>query len=430
MTAGEIKSISNSRFPSLPEKGKGLRPYRKMVFRDASRLFLVLIFSVLATASWAQKNKTQLQREKQKNIAKIKETERILDETSRKKKNSLGELTALNERIQQQESLISQIKNEVELLEQDIQENNGILTALEKDLAKLKEEFAAMLFEAQKANEGLTKLSFLFSAESFNQMLMRLKYMEQYSQARKEQAAAIAVVQDQLTDQVKEIEKKKAEKNTLLAEETNENNQLVSLKQKKRTVVRSLEKEEKSLRNDLEDTRKAIAKLDRLINDLVKEEMERAAREAKANTNTGKPSVSVVLSNDFEGNKNKFAWPVSGFISQKFGKQQHPVLPHVVIQNDGINIQTKEAEVVKSIFEGEVRRVAYIPAIGTSVIINHGDYFSVYTGLKDVYVKMGQKVGSRQDLGVVQANAEGISELRFQIRKNIVALNPEEWLGN
>jgi murein hydrolase activator len=391
--------------------------------------FLVLIFSVLTTASWAQKNKTQLQREKQKNIAKIKETERILDETSRKKKNSLGELTALNERIQQQESLISQIKNEVELLEQDIQENNGILTALEKDLAKLKEEFAAMLFEAQKANEGLTKLSFLFSAESFNQMLMRLKYMEQYSQARKEQAAAIAVVQDQLTDQVKEIEKKKTEKNTLLAEETSENNQLVSLKQKKRTVVRSLEKEEKSLRNDLEDTRKAIAKLDKLINDLVKEEMERVARE-KANTKTGKPSVSVVLSNDFEGNKNKFAWPVSGFISQKFGKQQHPVLPHVVIQNDGINIQTKEAEVVKSIFEGEVRRVAYIPAIGTSVIINHGDYFSVYTGLKDVYVKMGQKVGSQQDLGVVQANAEGISELRFQIRKNIVALNPEEWLGN
>jgi septal ring factor EnvC (AmiA/AmiB activator) len=394
------------------------------------KLFVVLIFSVLVSAAWGQKNKTQLQREKQKNIEKIRETERILDETSRKKKNSVGELTALNERITQQEALITQIKSEIELLEQDIQENNGILTALEKDLAKLKEEFAAMLFEAQKANEGLTKLTFLFSSESFNQMLMRLKYMEQYSQARKEQAAAIAMVQGQLTDQVKEIEKKKEEKNTLLAEETNENNQLVSLKQKKRTVVRSLEKEEKNLRRDLDDTRKAIAKLDKLISDLVKEEMERAAREARANANTNKPSVSVVLSNDFEGNKNKFAWPVSGFISQKFGKQQHPALPHVVIQNDGINIQTKEAEVVKSIFVGEVRRVGYISGFGTTVIINHGDYFSVYTGLKDVYVKMGQKVDSRQDLGVVQANADGISELRFQIRKNIVALNPEEWLGN
>jgi murein hydrolase activator len=430
MTAGEKKYISsNTSYLSSWNMGKELKPARKFVFRDAGRFFAILIFSVLITAASGQKNKTQLQREKQKNIEKIKETERILDETSRKKKNSLGELTALNERIQQQESLITQIKNEVELLDLDIQENNGILTALEKDLAKLKEEFAAILFEAQKANEGLNKLTFLFSSESFNQMLMRLKYMEQYSEARKEQAAAITLVQAQLTDQVKEIEIKKEEKNKLLADETNENNQLVSLKQKKRTVVKSLEKEEKSLRGDLEDTRKAVAKLDRLISDLVKEEMERAAREAKANSNSNKPSVSVTLSNNFEENKNKFAWPVSGFISQKFGKQQHPALPHVIIQNDGINIQTKEAEVVKSIFEGEVRRVAYIPAIGTSVIINHGDYFSVYSGLKDVYVKMGQKVDSRQDLGVVQANAEGISELRFQIRKNIVALNPEEWLG-
>lgn len=395
------------------------------------KLFVVLIFSVLVSAAWGQKNKNQLQREKQKNLEKIRETERILDETSRKKKNSLGELTALNERITQQESLITQIKSEIELLEQDIQENNGILNALEKDLVKLKEEFAAMLFEAQKANEGLNKLTYLFASESFNQMLMRLKYMEQYSQARKEQASAIQLVQGQLSDQVKEIEKKKSEKNTLLNEETNENNQLVSLKQKKRTVVRSLEKEEKNLRSDLEDTRKAIAKLDKLIADLVKEEMERAAREAKANANnSNKTTGTIALSQDFEGNKNKFAWPVNGFISQKFGKQQHPVLPHVIIQNDGINIQTKEAEVVKSIFEGEVRRVAYIPAIGTSVIINHGDYFSVYTGLKDVYVKMGQKVDSRQDLGVVQANTDGISELRFQIRKNIVALNPEDWLRN
>lgn len=391
-------------------------------------LFLIVLLFSSSICS-AQRNKSQLQKEKQKSLEKIRETEKILDETSKKKKNSLGELTALNQRIQQQELLITSITEELKLLEQDIQENNGIYNALERDLKKLKEEFSAMLFEAQKANEGLTKLTFLFASKSFNQMLMRLKYMEQYGQARKEQASAIALVQGELTDQIKEIEKKKEEKDTLLIEEIAENNQLISLKQKKRTLVRSLEKEEKNLRSDLEETRKAIAKLDKLISDLVKEEMERAAREARANSNN-KNSSSTVLSASFEGNKNKFTWPVSGFISQRFGRQNHPVLKYVTIQNDGINIQTGEGEVVKSIFEGEVRRVAFIPAIGTSVIINHGDYFSVYTGLKDVYVKMGQRVDSRQDLGVVQVNGEGISELRFQIRKNIVALNPEDWLLN
>ena len=392
------------------------------------KIALSLIFLLLVVSAWGQRNKSQLQKEKQKNIEKIKETERILDETSKKKKNSLGELSALNQRILQQERLIASIKAELELLEQDIQENKGIYNALDGDLTKLKEEFSALLFEAQKANEGLTKLTFLFASASFGQMLMRLKYMEQYGQARKEQASAIALVQGQLTEQVIEIEKKKVEKDTLLTEELEENNQLMSLKKKKRTVVRSLEKDEKNLRNDLEDTRKAVAKLDKLISDIVKEEIERAAREAKANASTG--TTSIALSSSFEGNKNRFAWPVSGFISQKFGRQNHPVLTKVVIQNDGINIQTGEGEVVKSIFEGEVRRVAFIPSIGTSVIINHGDYFSVYSGLKDVYVKMGQKVDSRQDLGVVQVNGEGISELRFQIRKNIVALNPEDWLVN
>lgn len=392
------------------------------------KIALTLVFLLLVFSAWGQRNKSQLQKEKQKNLEKIKETERILDETSKKKKNSLGELSALNQRIIQQENLIASIKAELELLEQDIQENRGIYNALESDLKKLKEEFSALLFEAQKANEGLTKLTFLFASESFGQMLMRLKYMEQYGQARKEQASAIALVQGQLTEQVIEIEKKKVEKDTLLTEELEENNQLVSLKKKKRTVVRSLEKDEKNLRNDLEDTRKAVAKLDKLISDIVREEMERAAREAKANATSG--TATTALSSSFEGNKNKFAWPVSGFISQKFGRQNHPVLTKVVIQNDGINIQTGEGEVVKSIFEGEVRRVAFIPSIGTSVIINHGDYFSVYSGLKDVYVKMGQRVDSRQDLGVVQINGEGIAELRFQIRKNIVALNPEDWLGN
>lgn len=390
------------------------------------KIIFLFLFLAIADAGNAQRNKAQLQREKQKNLEKIKETEKILDETSRKKKNSIGELSALNQRILQQESLITSIKSEIGLLEEDIRENTNILNALESDLKKLKEEFAAMLFEAQKANEGLTKLTFLFASESFDQMLMRLKYMEQYGQARKEQAQAIASVQGQLTDQVKEIEKEKEEKNQLLTDELKENDQLVSLKKKQRTMVRSLEKEEKKLKSDLDDTRKAIAKLDKLISDLVKEEMERAAREAKANATVG-PNL---LSTSFEENKNKFSWPVSGFISQKFGRQNHPVLKGIILQNDGINIQTTEGEVVKSIFDGEVRRVAFIPAIGTSVIINHGDYFSVYSGLKDVYVKMGQKVTSRQDLGVVQVNTEGISELRFQIRKNIVALNPEDWLTN
>lgn len=396
----------------------------------ADRRILVFLFLLITFAVTAQKTKTQLQKEKQENLKKIEETEKILAETGQQKKNSIGELVALNQRINQQEKLIKSIQNEINLLNADINKNTEIINALEDDLAKLKEEYAAMLLSAQRATGKINKLMFLFSSVSFDQLLMRLKYMEQYSVARKDQAEVITRIQKILGDQVKETQNIKKEKSALLADQIKQNNQLASLKQKQNSLVKSLEKEEKKLKIELDETKKAIAKLDKLINDIIKEELERAAREARNAKASKSAEASVALSSTFEGNKSKFPWPASGFISQKFGRQTHPVLKRIILQNDGVNIQTKQNEKVKAIFEGEVRAVAFIPSIGNSVIISHGDYFTVYSGLKDVTVNKGQKVNTNQELGQVLTNADGISELRFQIRKNTEPMDPELWLKN
>ena len=222
-----------------------------------------------------------------------------------------------------------------------------------------------MLFAAQKASNSTTRLTFLFSSASFDQLVMRLRYMEQYGETRKLQAKLISQVQDELGRQVKQIEGKREEKNLLLAEGQNENENLASLKKKQSGLVKALEKEEKQLKRDLEQTKKALAVLDRKINDIIKEEMEREALALKSNK-----SVSLKLSSSFEENKNKLPWPVStGFISQPFGRQNHAVLKVIIIQYDGVNIQTKQNEKVKSIFDGEVRRVAFIPTLGSTVIV-------------------------------------------------------------
>ena len=286
---------------------------------------LLLLFLVLSFSLYGQKNKTQLQKEKQLNLDKIKDTEKILKQTSRDKRSTLGELAAIVQRIRQQEALILSVQSEIELMDLDIGENNEILKALQADLSRLKAEYGAMVFSAQKTSTGISKLMFLFAAPTFDQLAMRLKYLEQYSAARKEQAAAIKRVQEQLAEQVLVIEGKKDEKNSLLQEEVSEKNNLDNLKQKQNTIVRSLEKEEKRLKLDLNETRKAVAKLDRLISDIIREEMERAAREAAARKKSRDPKVSdnmVALSNSFEENKNKFPWPAAGFVSQKFGRQK------------------------------------------------------------------------------------------------------------
>jgi murein hydrolase activator len=397
--------------------------------------YLIFSFILISPFGIAQKNKSQLQKERQQNLERIKETEKILEETAKEKKSSIGELTALNRRIEQQETLVTEIKSEIVLLEDDINEDNQIIDALEKDVRELKAEYAAMLFAAQKASGKTDKLMLLFSAESFDQLLMRLKYMGQYSKARQEQADAITKAQVLLSQQVKQTEAKRNEKQSLLTDELKQSEQLTNLKLKQRKVVRSLVKEEKRLKRDLEETKRALAELDELIAKLVKEEMERVAREARDRDRNKLKEVenafeTATLSSSFEENRNKFPWPVSGFVSQKFGRQMHPVLKGIQIQNDGVNIQTKQNEPVRVVFNGEVRTVAFIRGFGSTVIVSHGDYYTVYSGLKDVFVKKGQKISTGDEIARVQSTPEGISELRFQIRKNIVALDPQQWLKN
>jgi septal ring factor EnvC (AmiA/AmiB activator) len=393
---------------------------------DKCRAALLLFLVFLSVSVLAQKKtKAQLQKEKQQNIEKIKEVEKILLETASEKQNTLGELSALNQRVVEQENLISSIRREINFLNEEIGENNDIIQALEEDLVKLKKEYASMMFAAQKANNSTTRLTFLFSASSFYQLVMRLRYMEQYGETRKLQADQITKVQDELSGQVKQIENQRAEKNALLEDGVTENKNLADLKKKQNTLVKSLEKEEKKLKRDLEETRDAIAKLDKMIEEAIREEIEREAL-----ANAGATNV-LALSSSFEENKNKLPWPVaSGFISQRFGLQNHPVLKGIVMQNDGVNIQTRENEKVKCVFEGEVSAVAFVPSIGSTVLIKHGEYFTVYAGLKEVYVKQGQKVLIDQEIGSVVSNYEGVSELRFQIRKNTKPLDPQTWLRN
>jgi septal ring factor EnvC (AmiA/AmiB activator) len=392
------------------------------MFAGKCVLVLTVVFLISFSEASAQKTKSQLQKEKQKNLEKIKEVEGILTQTATKKKNSIGELNALNQRIREQEALISSIKGEIGLLDNEIGENNDIIQALESDLKKLRKEYADMLYAAQKTRNSITPLSFLFSAKSLDDLLTRLRYIEQYSEARKVQAEQIVKVQEELSGQVRVIEGKRNEKNKLLDEQLAENNNLTSLKKKQNTLVRSLEKEERQLKRDLEQTRKTLALLDKKIEEIIREEL---ARE-KSSSRTRE---AVALSSSFEENKAKFPWPVSGFVSQKFGRQNHPVLKGVVLQSEGVNIQTKEDAKVKSIFEGEVKAVAVMPTIGNSVIISHGEYFTVYSGLREVFVKTGQKVTTNQEIGEVLTNTEGVSELRFRIYKNRTPLDPQLWLG-
>lgn len=386
-------------------------------------LLIVLCFFGLNVS--AQKTKNQLEQEKKENLRRIAEAEKILNETSTQKKATLGQLQALNQQINARESLISSLGSQISLLDDEIYDLAAVANALQNDLKALKEEYAAQIYSTYKANRGNSKLMFLFAAKNFNQLLQRLKYLDQYAEARRIQAEQIEVVTKELNDQRSKVETKRAEQQTLLNQQVRESRKLANSKKKQSELVAQLTKKERQLRKELAERRAANKRLNTLIANIIEEEKRR-----NTTVSTAEAASAAELTRLFESQKNKLDWPVpSGFISSKFGKQPHPVLKRITIINDGVDIQTKENSLVKAVFDGEVTRIATIPGKNNIVIIRHGDYMTVYARLNTINVKKGQKVRANDVIGDVYTNNDGVTELEFQVYKGTTKLNPEHWLA-
>jgi septal ring factor EnvC (AmiA/AmiB activator) len=396
---------------------------------------LVLLCLIIGTGGVcvAQKSKAQLEKEKKLILRKREEASRSLRETTDEKRATIGQLTALNQQIVNQTQLITNITREINLLDDQMADLNQITYAMEKDLNQLRKEYAAMIYAASKANNTYSRLIFVFSSSTFNELVMRLQYLRQYSEARKTQVSQIEKIKTILIVQQKDLNKIKQEKDQLLQTQITENNNLLALKEKQNQVIEQLNKREKELQEELAQSKRSIEGIDKLIKDLIAEEVRRAERAAEANRAAANAASAkeATISASFADSKAKLIWPVkTGFISSKFGEQPHPVLKGITIDNPGVYIQTNKGEQVRAVYDGEVWTVTYIPGVNKLVAIKHGDYITVYAKLAKVNVKVGQKVKANQVIGEVFTDTDGTSELQFQIWRNNEKLNPQAWLND
>lgn len=392
------------------------------------RFILILAAVLCSYLAIAQKSKSQLEKEKKENMARINEAQKTLTATKNEKKASIGQLNAINRQIKARTSLIESINQEISLIGQEVDELGIITRSLESDLERLKKEYAEMIYNAYKANHGYDQITFLFSAKTFNQLFLRLKYLEQYASAREIQVDQIEKVKDALNGQKKSLISKQKEQQGLLTDKIKENKNLLGLKSEQNKLIQDLSKQEKELKRELAQHKKSIEQLDKLLADIVRKEIEKSNSDKSAKT-IALNEAGTKLSASFEDNKNKFPWPVSsGFISEKFGKHPHPVLKSITVENQGIDIQTQENTNVKSIFDGKVATTAFVPGMNSVVIVQHGDYYTLYAKLKTVNVKKGQLIKAQEEIGTVFTEPNGISELQFQVWKNNVKLDPEKWL--
>ncbi|PTX14593.1 septal ring factor EnvC (AmiA/AmiB activator) [Pontibacter mucosus] len=401
-------------------------------------LLLLLLSLPLVTYAQKAKSKAQLEKEKKENLNRIKEANRILQQTAKQKQASIGQLNAIKEKIVVQQGVIENISRELSLLESDVQETEGIVGALQNDLQKLKEEYATMVYAASKTANSYNKLMFLFASDSFNQFARRLRYLQQYSESRKKQVELISKVQAALNGQLEVLASKREQKKSLLSQHLSESKNLKGLQQQQNTMISRLSQQESQLKKEVAERQQAVKKLDNLIADIVREEIARAARAAReaGKETSGSPNKvtltpeAALISSSFAGNRGRLAWPVErGFVSQKFGRHNHPVLKGVVVENRGVDIQTAQGATARAIFEGKVLTVASVPGMNNIVMVQHGEYFTVYAKLKTVSVKPGQDVKLKDPIGTVYTNSDGTTELQFQIWKNSSNMDPEGWIA-
>nr|WP_299418439.1 peptidoglycan DD-metalloendopeptidase family protein [uncultured Emticicia sp.] len=423
-----------------------------MTFRNITYFvfFLSLLNSFVSTDTFAQrrkKSRAQLEIEKKRNLEKIAETKKSLENTKEKKEVTVGKIKAIKQQISSQEEQIGLMEQDMDLIDMEMQDIIGAKAGFEQKLDTLKREYAAMLYGASKISSKVNQLSFLFSSSSFNDLIMRYKYLQQYTDNRKSQVAQIIKVVALLRERQANLEGKKSDKKRIISAKLSEAQYLEQLKSRQTEMVGELSKKEKELRKEIESTKKSVNKLESSIEAVVAREIARKNREremkqdieSKLYNNKAKKTTSnkankglnddvTALGKLFAASKARLPWPVQrGFISDRFGIKEHPVLNGVLINNNGIDIQTSASATVRSVYTGEVKDISEIPGLGNVVLIQHGEYFTVYANLKQIFISVGQKVVTKETIGTA-GESGGVTEINFQIWQNSQHLNPEGWL--
>ncbi|MBQ5891250.1 MAG: peptidoglycan DD-metalloendopeptidase family protein [Bacteroidales bacterium] len=433
----------------------------KTNIQQVKRFIIILILSIIVLPfNLYSQDRNKLEKEKIKLEKEIASMNKILNETKKTKKMSTSELRVLEKKIAQRKKLIKNINSQMGMLNNEIKSTQQSIGELCKEIAVLKESYAQMLRYAQKNKTNTDKLLFIFSSKDYKEAYQRYIFFRQFGDLQKEKLTQIQSKTNELSKRTNELELKRNNQEKLLQQELKNSNALDKEKKEKQKTVNQLQKKEKQLAKNLQDKQKQVKKLQQQIDNAiaaeVKKQQELAAKkkkqmEAKSTSGNSKEVAAnkaaietakkknytiattpeeVALSSSFEANKGKLPWPTSqGVIVSQYGVHKHPEVKGAVIENKGIDIRTTKGSSVRSIFKGEVSRIAKGPNGLLVVIIRHGEYMSVYANLKSVSVKNGQKVDTKQTIGIVSTNEDGVSEYKFQIFKGTHHLNPSIWLS-
>lgn len=428
---------------------------------------ITISFLLLAITSWGQKKESQeqLERRKQQILIEIKAVQQLLQKERQKERNFLLEIEDQNRKINLNQQLLNNVQQQIINTNLSITKNQQEATKLSGELTKLKEDYAATIVKTHKTGSSQSRVMFILSSENFLQAYKRIQYLKQYADFRKMQGEDVQKKAQTLNETLQRLEATKATQRSLLAEQKENEKALQSDLQAQKELVELAKKDQKKYNADIKKKQDETKVIDQKIKQLIKQAIEEANRKAReeaarkakleaekaakagktttpSKTTTTKTNTKVsdaafeltpegqIVANNFKSNRGSLPWPVTkGYISLPYGDQPHPIQTQLTIHNSGVEITTESGATARSVFQGEVLQVQVLPGGNKAVLIQHGDYITVYQNLSSVSVNKGDKVALKQSIGTIGQNSSGKTVLKFLLSHNTDINNPQSWLS-
>lgn len=383
-------------------------------------------------AVWGQtSDKASLQKERDRITKQLATTQALLTQAQSNRSDAAAKVSLLNKQIQLREKLVRHHQASIRSLERSMRGTDTEIRTLEGHVAALKDEYARMVQQAYRMKLSTNPLLFVFAAEDFSQAALRFRLVQSYTEVRKDQVAQIEGAQVDLAEQRVVLNEEKAAVESALAEQQAERDALQRDQSKRTALVNELKAEESRLRKAQKAQEKERQRLSDEIRRIIEAELE--AERASAAGEFALTPAGKIVSEAFEKNQRSLPWPVMrGVVTQGFGRQPHPTLQGIKIDNNGVDITTEAGNRVLAIFEGTVSSVFNLPGAGTSIIINHGAYRTVYSNLAQCPVAKGDVVDLGTFLGTVRGGTGENAVLHFEVWKiagdNRTPQDPRAWL--
>jgi septal ring factor EnvC (AmiA/AmiB activator) len=347
----------------------------------------------------------------------IRSLEKMIAASHTKETSILEQLKLIDKEM----SILSKTKRllqeEITLLTRKVNNTRQALQITESRLKKYKNEAAKRMVHNYKYGK-IRNLELLIKSNSFNQALVRYKYLQYFAQQESQLLQSIKIEIENFQALEQQLANDLLNQQAGIRDKEREERNYIARKAEKESAIRNIRWDRTTKTKLLNDRTESQAALTRIIAKLLREQEQKGIK------------TEIRLSGDpFKKRKGKLRWPVQGKVIHSYGKQKDKILK-TTVNNTGIDIQATSGTDVRAVCEGKISLVTYLTGYGNTVIIDHGEgYYTVYAHLDEILVEDNHLINEGKVIGRVgeSGSLEG-PKLHFEIYANDLTVNPQSWL--